>query len=96
MRPINRSIVSAVVCFGLSAVLVGPASAENDSQMGVWKLNAAQSKYSPGPKPTSATTTIVAVGAGTKVSVDQTMRMGRNGSTRSPRTTTARTRRSPV
>jgi hypothetical protein len=73
MRLVNKSLVSAVVCFGLSAVLAGPALAQNDSQVGVWKLNAAKSKYSPGPKPTTGTTTIEAAGAGTKVSVDQTM-----------------------
>jgi hypothetical protein len=39
--------------------------------VGVWKLNVAKSKYSPGPVPTTATTTIEAAGAGTKVSVDQ-------------------------
>jgi hypothetical protein len=70
MRFINRSLV---VCLGLSAMFVGPVLAQNDSQVGVWKLNAAKSKYSPGPKPTSATTTIEAAGAGTKVSVDQTL-----------------------
>jgi hypothetical protein len=73
MRSINRSFVSAVVCLGLSATFVGPALAQNDSQVGVWKLNVAKSKYSPGPAPTSATTTIEAAGAGTKVSVDQTL-----------------------
>jgi hypothetical protein len=73
MRTVNRSLVSAVVCIGLSVALVGPAQAQNDSQVGVWKLNVAKSKYSPGPKPTSGSTTIEAAGAGTKVSVDQTL-----------------------
>lgn len=69
----NRSLVSAVVCLGLSAVLAAPALAQSDSQVGVWKLNLAKSTYSPGPKPTSATTTIEAADGGTKLSVDQTM-----------------------
>lgn len=73
MRPIFRSLVLAVVCFGLSAAVVVPASAQKDPQVGVWKLNVAKSKYSPGPVPTSATTTIEAAGAGAKVSVDQTL-----------------------
>ena len=73
MRSINRSFVSAVVCLGLSAMFVGPVVAQTDSQVGVWKLNVAKSKYSPGPAPTSAATTIEAAGAGTKVSVDQTL-----------------------
>ena len=69
MRFINRSLV---LCLGLSVLFAGPVLAQADSQVGVWKLNLAKSKYSPGPKPTSATTTIEAAGAGTKVSVDQT------------------------
>jgi hypothetical protein len=60
----------------LSLFLVGSAFAQSDPQVGVWKLNVAKSKYSPGPVPKSATTTIEAVGAGTKVVVDQTMADG--------------------
>jgi hypothetical protein len=72
MRSTNRSLLWGVVCFGLFAVFVGQALAQTDSQVGVWKLNVEKSKYSPGPKPASGTTTIEAAGAGTKVSVDQT------------------------
>src|SRR6476619_5089155 len=72
MKIMPRSLVGAVMCLGLSAVVVVPVLAQKDSQVGVWKLNTAKSKYSPGPAPTSATTTIEAAGAGTKVSVDQT------------------------
>ena len=54
------------------AMLVPPVLAQGtDSQVGTWKLNLAKSKYSPGPAPKSATTKIEAVGAGTKVIVDQ-------------------------
>lgn len=73
MRPILSSLVPAVVFLGLSAVIAVPAIAQTDSQVGVWKLNVAKSKFSPGPAPTSATTTIEAAGAGTKVSVDQAL-----------------------
>ena len=73
MRPILRSLVSAVACFGLSAAVVVPGFAQTDPQVGVWKLNVAKSKYSPSPAPKSAATTIEAAGAGTKVSVDQTL-----------------------
>jgi hypothetical protein len=74
MRPFNRAaLVAAVVCVGLAVVAVVPVLTQADPQVGVWKLNVAKSKYSPGPVPTSATTTIEAVGKGTKVSVDQTM-----------------------
>ena len=76
MTPINRSLASAVVCLGLSTLVVSPALAQTDSQVGVWKLNVAKSTYSPGPKPATATTTIEAAGGGTKVSVDQTFADG--------------------
>ena len=71
MKLITRSLVASVACLGLVALLISPVSAQNDSQVGVWKLNVAKSKYSPGPAPKSATTTIEAAGAGTKVSVHQ-------------------------
>ena len=73
MRSISNPVVSAAVCFGLCAILAAPALAQNDTQVGVWKINVAKSKYSPGPAPSTATTTIEAAGAGTKVSVDQTL-----------------------
>ena len=76
MRVTFRRVVSSAACLGVSVFLVGSAFAQNDSQVGVWKLNVAKSKFSPGPAPKSATTTIVAVGAGTKVVVDQTMADG--------------------
>jgi len=72
MRRISMSFVSATVSLALSLMFVTPALAQSDSQIGVWKLNVAKSKYSPGPTPTAATTTVEAAGAGTKVSVDQT------------------------
>src|SRR4051794_8520763 len=72
MKSINRSVISVVVCLAFSALFAGAAIAQNDSQVGVWKLNVAKSKYSPGPIPTNGTTTIEAAAGGTKVSVDQT------------------------
>ena len=71
MRLTARSLVSFVACLGLSAFLVGTPFAQGDSQVGVWHLNVAKSKYSPGPGPKSGTTKIEAAGAGTKVTVDQ-------------------------
>ena len=71
MRLTIRSLVSSIVCLGLSAVLVGAVFAQSDPQVGVWKLNVAKSKYSPGPAPKSGSTTIEAAGKGTKVVVDQ-------------------------
>jgi hypothetical protein len=69
----TRSLVSSVACLGLSAVLIVPLFAQDDPQVGVWKLNVAKSKYSPGPAPKSGTTRIEAVGKGTKVSVEQAL-----------------------
>ena len=76
MRLTTRSLAPAVVCLGLFAMVGATAVAQTDPQVGVWKLNVAKSKYSPGPAPTSATTTIEAAGAGTKVTVDQAMADG--------------------
>ena len=76
MRLNTRHLASSVACLGLSAFLVGAAFAQTDPQVGVWKLNVAKSKFSPGPTPKSATTVIEAVGAGTKVVVDQVMADG--------------------
>jgi hypothetical protein len=41
----------------------------NDPAYGVWKLNLAKSKYSPGPAPKEGTVTIEAAGPGRKVTV---------------------------
>ena len=76
MRLTVRSLVSSVAFLGLSFFLVGAAFAQSDPQVGVWKLNVAKSKYSPGPAPKSGTTKIEAAGAGTKVTVDQVMADG--------------------
>lgn len=71
MRLIIRRLVSAVACLGFAAFLASAPLAQSDPQVGVWKLNLAKSKYSPGPAPKSGTTKIEAAGAGTKVIVDQ-------------------------
>ncbi|MCM3881101.1 MAG: hypothetical protein ND807_13415 [Vicinamibacterales bacterium] len=71
MKARIRSLVSFVACLGLSSFLIGAVFAQNDPQVGVWKLNVAKSKYSPGPAPKSATTKIEAAGMGTRVIVDQ-------------------------
>jgi hypothetical protein len=72
----TRSLALSLACLGLSALLVAPAFAQTDSQIGVWKLNLAKSKYSPGPAPKSAMTTIEAAGTGIKVSAEQVMADG--------------------
>ena len=71
MRLSIRRVVQSVACFGVLALLTGAAFAQSDPQVGVWKLNIAKSKYSPGPAPKSGSTRIEAAGAGAKVTVDQ-------------------------
>ena len=74
-RP-SRSLVLSVACLGLSTFLCTQTFAQSDPQVGVWKLNVAKSKYTPGPAPKSATTRIEAAGNGTKVIVDQELADG--------------------
>lgn len=76
MKLTTRSLTMAVACLGLSSLLVGPAFAQDDPQLGVWKLNVAKSKYNPGPAPKSGTTKIEAAGTATRVIVDQTLADG--------------------
>ena len=71
MRLSSRHVVPSVACLGVFALLTGAAFAQSDPQVGVWKLNIAKSKYSPGPAPKSGSTRIEAAGAGAKVTVDQ-------------------------
>jgi hypothetical protein len=53
------------VVFG-SVIMAQP----NDPAYGVWKLNLAKSKFSPGPAPKEATVTVEAAGPGRKVTVN--------------------------
>jgi hypothetical protein len=71
-----RSLILSAACLGLASLVISPVFAQSDSQVGVWKLNVAKSKYSPGPGPKSQTTTTETAGAGVKVSVEQTMTDG--------------------
>ena len=75
MRLTIRGLVPSVACLGLFFV-ASAAFAQSDPQVGVWKLNLAKSKYSPGPAPKSGTTMIEAAGAGAKVTVDQELADG--------------------
>lgn len=63
------------VAFIIAAVVVTMASAamaqSKDPLVGTWQLNTAKSKYTPGPAPKSATTTIAAAGSGYKFTVHQ-------------------------
>lgn len=70
MRNVTRSMIASVLLAGgLSLVLV-PARAllaQSDPAVGTWKLNAAKSKYNPGPPPRSQTLTISAAANGVTV-----------------------------
>ena len=55
-------LVVLTFCVGLGAA--------DDPLVGTWKLNLAQSKYSPGPPPMSGTTKIVAVTGGIRLVAD--------------------------
>jgi hypothetical protein len=68
MKP--KSIVFSII---LAATLVLPGSllAQNqESLLGTWKMNAAKSKYSPGPLPKSNTAKWESTSDGVKVTVD--------------------------
>jgi hypothetical protein len=62
MRQNHRPIVASIVaCLAVLSVFLG---AQADPALGTWKLNAAKSKYVPGPMPKSNVITIVTSEAG--------------------------------
>ena len=63
----RRVLLAFVVVFGAAAV-----SAQTDPAVGTWKLNAAKSKYDPGPVPKSNVIVISAAGSSIKVSAKGT------------------------
>jgi len=68
MKLIDRRVLASVAGLALgSALFVGPVFAQSDPAAGTWKLNAAKSRYSPGPAPKTNVITIAAVDNGLKV-----------------------------
>jgi hypothetical protein len=70
MRSPRRALTLGVVVLALG-VVVGPGldrlfAQASDPRIGTWKLNAAKSKYSPGPPPKSQTLKIEPSGQGRK------------------------------
>jgi hypothetical protein len=66
-----KSVRSIALLAGLAVTLGVVVLAQTpDPRIGTWKLNVAQSKYSPGPAPKSGSVTFSAAGQGTKVVVD--------------------------
>jgi hypothetical protein len=61
-----RTLAVAVVAF---VALAAPAFAQNP--VGVWKVNLAKSKYSPGPAPKSGTITTTAVAGGSFKTINE-------------------------
>ena len=62
MRQNHRPMVASIVaCLAVLSVFLG---AQADPAIGTWTLNAAKSKYVPGPVPKSNVVTIVTSGAG--------------------------------
>jgi hypothetical protein len=59
-----------------TAFVSGAALAQGDSLNGTWKLNAAKSKYEPGPGPKSQTLVISGTDAARKIAVDATPQNG--------------------
>jgi hypothetical protein len=65
------SIVSTLLFLILSSIVAFAQTAAKPAFVGTWKLNAAKSKYSPGPTPKSQTAVIDAVDGGMKVVSDR-------------------------
>ena len=69
---LKRAYLVAAFAGAWTIALAGTVLAQAaDPQVGTWKINLAKSKYRPGPAPKSGITKIEAVGAGTRVIVDQ-------------------------
>ena len=64
-------IRTLAVAVAVVAAFAAPALAQNP--VGVWKVNVAKSKYSPGPPPKSSTITTTAVAGGSFRSVNETV-----------------------
>jgi hypothetical protein len=64
----RRALASVVSLLAVSLLCTAPVLAQSDPAAGTWKLNAAKSRYSPGPVPKSNVITIVVVDNGLKVS----------------------------
>ena len=65
----KRNFISASL-IALFLVAAGPLLAQKNTDIGVWKLNVAKSKYVPGPGPRSQTRTVVPQGSGWKVTIE--------------------------
>lgn len=62
----------AVAVVGLAVLVPGVLLAQSNPLIGIWKLNIARSRFSPGPAPRSMTITIEAQGDGINLRADGT------------------------
>jgi hypothetical protein len=69
-----RLALTAAVC--VIAATAWTFAQSKDPFVGTWELNVAKSKYSPGPAPKTASTTIDAAGSGYRFTVKQTSAKG--------------------
>jgi hypothetical protein len=70
MKRVKSSVIASVVLVGGLSLVIGSTRAvlaQSDPAIGTWKLNAAKSRYNPGPPPKSQTITITAAGNGITV-----------------------------
>ena len=66
-----RARLGIAVSVGIFAAVIVVGAQSKDPLVGTWVMNVAKSKYTPGPAPKSATTTIEAAGKGYKFTVHQ-------------------------
>ena len=78
MNPVQASLARALVVLAFVGFAAGTATAQADSQLGVWKLNLAKSTFNPAPVPgpKGGSTTVEPAAKGTKVSVVQELADG--------------------
>lgn len=70
MRP--RTLALLAITVAVSVFVLGSIAQAADYQVGVWKLNVANSKYSPGPPPKEMTVTVKSQPNGIKVTAHGT------------------------
>ena len=68
---VSRARLALTVVGCLVAAITWTAAQSKDPFVGTWVLNAAKSKYTPGPVPKSATTVIETAGSGYRFTVKQ-------------------------
>jgi hypothetical protein len=66
MNRVLRFVAIALLAVAASSTL----KAQSNPLVGTWKLNVTESKYDPGPAPTSLTRTVIAEGGGVKYTFD--------------------------